>query len=115
MQKICFFSTNTDTGITCEDAFTDPQNPAGRLGHVQFPVMPPGGEAPSSPGHNTRPALGLSGHDGVIILKQRTSIIEDRMVNDPCQTQNIIHCRKSKNCVSQLNFHVSERQRLSRQ
>ena len=44
--------------------------------------MPPGGEAPSPPGHNTRPALGLSGRVRVVILKQRTSIIEDRMVND---------------------------------
>ena len=87
--------TNTDTGITGEDAFTAPQNPAGGLCHVQLSAMPPGGEGPSSPGYGTRPAhppsLPRDWMRGVVILRHHACIIEDRMVNGHCPTQDIVH------------------------
>ena len=72
-QNTCFFRINTDISISYQDIFADAQNPAGGVRHVQLPVMPPGGEGPSSPGHKTLPTPGLSGHAMVIISKHPSS------------------------------------------
>ena len=80
--------------------------------HIQLPVMPPGSESLSSPGHKALPTVELSGQAVGVISRHHTCIIKAYMVNG-CLSQNIIHCRKTKNQVSKWDFCVSERQRLS--
>ena len=101
-EKKCFFRINADSGITCQDVFTDSQNPVGGLRHICLPVMPPGGEGPSSPGHKTLPTPGLSGHAMVVISKHQTCIIlrKAHIMKGHFLTQNVIHCRENKNQVS---------------
>ena len=115
-EKKCFFRIDTDTviSITCQDVFTDAQNPVGGVRHICLPVMPPRGEGPSSPGHETLPTTGLSGHAMVIISKHQTCIIlrKAHIMKGHFLTQNIIHCRQNKNQVSNWDFHVM-RDRIS--
>ena len=101
-----------ENSITCQDIFSDPQNPVGEVCHIQLPVMPPRSESLSSPGHKALPTVKLSGQAVGVISQHHTCIIKAHMVNG-CLSQNIIHCRKTKNQVSKWDFCVSERQRLS--
>ena len=114
-EKKCFFRINAVSGITCQDVFTDSQNPVGGLRHICLPVMPPGGEGPRAPGHDTLHNLRLSACSVVLISEHQTCIItilrKAHVVNGHCLTQNVIHCRKSRNQVSKWDFHVSERQK----
>ena len=114
-QNTCFFRINTDISISYQDIFADAQNPAGGVRHVQLPVMPPGGEGPRAPGHDTLHNLRLSACSVVLISEHQTCIItilrKAHVVNGHCLTQNVIHCRKSRNQVSKWDFHVSERQK----
>ena len=109
-QNTCFFRINTDISISYQDIFADAQNPAGGVRHVQLPVMPPGGEGPRAPGHDTLHNLRLSACSVVLISEHQTCIItilrKAHVVNGHCLTQTVIHCRKSKYQISVWDFHI---------
>ena len=113
-EKKCFFRINAVSGITCQDVFTDPRIPAGGVHHIRLPVMPARREGPSSPGHETLPTPGLSGHAMVIISKHQTCMIlrKAHIMKGHFLAQNVIHCRENKIQVSNWDFHVM-RERIS--
>lgn len=109
-QKKGILRIHTDVGVACPDVFADSQDPVGGPGHIHLPVVPPGGEGLSPPGHKSLLARGLAGRALGVVFKHHTRLIlrEPHAVNAHLLTQNVLRCGKRQ--AGQQGIPHAERQ-----
>lgn len=93
--------------MTHQGIFTDSQNPRRAVPHIHLPVMSTRAEGMRSPSCKSLHSLGLSGCAVTVISKHHTNVLrKSYKATDGFLTQNIIHCKRGKNQLSEWNVHA---------